>query len=134
MSNSGVRLNPNAPALTVNPEELIKEWRRLDNLIGELNAKIKQSNQLIEMGNKTIQECQAQGREILGQMEILARIFKGMGIDPENFEQNIEKIPPKNFPSVVPDAEKSGVIADNKEDKPEKKFKVNKYTSRPEKS
>ena len=133
MSNSGVRLNPEAPSLSVNPEELIEEWEKLDGLLGGLNSKIKQSNHLIEMGNKTIQECQSQGREILGKLEILARIFKGMGIDPENFRQINEKNPSEILPLDAPEVPELDATVENEEDTPKNKFEVKKFTSRSKK-
>lgn len=134
MANSGVRLNPNAAPLSADPQVLIMEWNRLDTILADLNNKIKQSNQLIEMGNKTIQECQSQGREVLGQLDILARLFNGMGIDPENYKGNSEKISGENPAFSGPQEVEEPVNAETKEDTSDKKFNINKFTPRPSKN
>lgn len=101
--NTGVQLNPNAIPLGNDTDSLVGEWKKLNAALAKTNEKIKQSRQLIDMGNNTIEEANNEGRLIIGQLDILARIFVGMGVDPNNLPgseaKNIEKIPTKLTPA-----------------------------------
>ena len=129
--DNGVQLNPNATPLGNDTDSLVAEWKKLNAALAKVNEKIKQSRQLIDMGNNTIEEANNEGRLLIGQLDILARIFVGLGVDPNNLPsseaKNIEKIPtkfgsePSNQQQLVENKEVSPNPTQNKLSKFKKK-------------
>jgi len=96
--------NPQAAPLAVDPTSLVVEWRKLDEQYAQLRAKAEQANQMITLANNTIAEAETAVKVLTGQLEILARIFNGMGINPNEFEIPEKKTAPEPaaFPTEVP--------------------------------
>ena len=112
--------NPQAAPLAVDPTSLVVEWRKLDEQYAQLRAKAEQANQMITLANNTIAEAETAVKVLTGQLEILARIFNGMGINPNEYEASGEKISAE--PTVLSPVEKPlGAEVDDSEEFTEKK-------------
>lgn len=95
MTQPNVQPNPEAIPLSLDPASLVAEWKALDEAYSQLQQKNNQAKQMITMAENTIADCDSQIKAVVAQLEILARIFNGMGVNPNEYAPPEEKSDPK---------------------------------------
>lgn len=111
------KVMPESFNLSNEPDDLVREYRKINAQIVNSTSKIKQHQSTIQASQQAIQQIEKQGLQLVGQSQMLTRILNGMGVDPQEYSLPEDDKKGENSPA---EAKNGAEVVDIKEDKAKK--------------
>jgi hypothetical protein len=80
-------------SLGTDPKSLLLEWNKLRAAVQAINTMGNEENEKIQASQQKLKSLETQGLQIIGQLNIITRILRGMGIQPEQ-QVSVPPTPP----------------------------------------